>query len=135
MTKFERRTFNFLNILISIIGIVYFVLKYYFKIETDFGLRPHPSTSFWLHFHIISVPVLIFSVGSLYKSHIYPKLKTGKAKRKKSGVLIFSLFILMSLSGYLLQMAFESNALIGTVHITVSFLWIFGHLWHSRMRF
>jgi hypothetical protein len=134
MTKFERRLFFAINIAISIVGIIYFIYKFYFKVETDFGLRPHPATSFWLHFHIISVPLLIFSVGSLYKSHIYPKLKVGNAKRKISGISIFALFILMSVSGYLLEMAFESNSVIGIVHITVSFLWIIGYLWHFRLR-
>lgn len=135
MTKFERRLFSYSNLLVSFVGIIYFIYKYFFKVQTDFGIRPNPATSFWLHFHIVTVPVIVFLVGYLYKLHIYPKLKRNNSKRKKSGIILIFLFILMTLSGYLLQLAFDINDSIGIIHIIASFLWFFGYLWHFRFRF
>jgi hypothetical protein len=134
MTKFERRVFTYSNLIISIIGVLYLIYKYFFIIETEYGQRPHSLTSDFLHLHIITVPLLVLLVGHMYGKHIYPKLKSQKTKRKKSGVFIMILFVVMTLSGYILQVSVESLSLTGIFHSVISVLWLFSSVWHYRAR-
>ncbi len=134
MTKLERRIFTLSNLLVSIIGLVYFIYKYFFKNETEFGLRPHEYTSTFLHLHIITVPILLICFGYLLSKHIIPKLTKGNSQRKLSGISLLVLFFLMTLSGYLLQMAFENTQYVEISHLGFSFIWIFIYLWHFRMK-
>ena len=134
MTKLERRLFTLTNLIISIIGIIYFIMDFFFKVDTDFGQRPHAFTATLLYLHIITVPILIFFVGSLFKSHIFPKIKSGVKTRRYSGISLFVLFLLMSMTGYLLQTAISGGEIMGNAHLIFSFLWIIGYLWHFRLR-
>ncbi len=137
MTNKERRVFTSVNILISLIGIVYCILKYFFTFETDFGVRPHEYTSTFLHLHIISVPLLLLALGYLFGVHILPKWSAGNPKRSISGVSLIILGFSMTLSGYLLQVALSepSNNVAAIIHLIASFLWIFIYLWHFRLKF
>ncbi|MBD66312.1 MAG: hypothetical protein CME62_13965 [Halobacteriovoraceae bacterium] len=132
MTKAERKYFLLLSFTIFIQGLIYFIFKEFFQIETTFGPRPHALTSSLLHIHILIVPLMVFALGYLFKVHILEKLK--RKKRRKSGITGLILFLLMILSGYLLQMGLElqTTRVIAIFHITVSVLWFGQLLWHSR---
>ncbi len=132
MTKFERRVFILSNFTISTIGAGYLILKYLFGVETEYGQRPHVLTGDLLHLHIITVPLLVLSIGYLYGRHIYPKLKKNNPKRKKSGVFIILLFIFMTASGYILQVSTENISAVGYTHSIISVIWILASFWHSR---
>lgn len=136
MTKFERNSFIFTNLAISIIGLIYFYFDFFLKVKTPFGLRPHPQTSTLLHMHIITVPLLLIMFGVLWKGHIYKKLKVGLKKRKKSGIAILIFFILMCVSGYALQIALgvEIDKNLGLFHTALSVLWLMFSLWHCRFK-
>jgi uncharacterized membrane protein len=137
MTKNEKKYFLLSNLLITSVGIVYFIYKYFMVLETEYGVRPHSSTSFWLHFHIVTVPVLVLGVGYLLPIHILPKLKRGNSTRKVSGVFLISTFLVMVVSGYLLQLGLSSefNRVTGWLHSIISGIWISIILWHIRLRF
>lgn len=137
MTLKEKRFFTFINITVFLIGVVYFVFKYFLKVETAFGIRPHSLTSSLLHLHIITVPVLLLALGYLFGVHIMPKWKSANPKRSISGVNLIILAISMTLSGYLLQVALSAsnNNLTAIIHLIASFSWIFIYLWHFRMKF
>ena len=137
MTKTEARTFNFINLFIIITSIVYFIYKYFFKITTDYGVRPHQLTGTWLNVHILSVPFLIFIVSYIFKDHALAKIKSQITLRQVSGWSLLTLFPLMVLSGYLLQMGVrpEINDWIAYIHIAFSLLWTIISLWHMRLRF
>lgn len=136
MNKVEKRSFLLINLLISIIGIVYFVYKYFLSQQTDYGIRPHASTSFWLHLHIASVPALLIAIGYLFSVHVGPKLKAAKPNRSISGIFLIKSFIVMVISGYALQMGLSQdfNELSGYIHSAISFIWIVLLIWHIRFK-
>lgn len=136
MTKFEKNSFIVINIIISVIGLIYFCYDFFLKVETPFGLRPHPQTSSLLHLHIITAPLLLIIFGVLWKGHIYPKLTKNQTKRKKSGITILIFFSLMSISGYMLQLALglEIDKTLGLFHTGISLLWFIFSLWHCRLK-
>ena len=137
MTSKERKVFTYTNIIVSMIGMIYFILKYFFQVETEYGILPHKQTPYWLHLHIISVPFLIFLTGYLYRVHIGPKLNSGNPKRSISGVSILTSFGFMVISGYLLQIGLKDkfNVQAAWIHIITSFIWLLGYLWHFRFNF
>ena len=134
MTKSERNTFIGINSIVAISGVVYFIFKYFFEQTTDFGLRPHPYTSTFLHIHILLVPFMLVVFGYLLKSHIVRKLKSNLSKRKKSGISILVFFIVMSFSGHLLQIGLDPsiNIWIGYLHVALAFLWVFFSFLHLK---
>lgn len=136
MNKSEKRFFSLTSSIVFITGTIYFVVKYFFKIETDFGVRPHSLTSPLLHLHIVLVPFLVAAFGYFLKLHVLPMLKGKKSQRKKSGIFILSTLIIMVFSGYLLQIGLDPyiNSILGWVHIIISFMWIIMYLRHSRLK-
>lgn len=137
MTKSEKRTFFYLNLIVTIIGIVYLVYKYFLVQETEYGIRPHESTATWLHLHVASVPLLLLGIGYLFKVHISPKLKAAKPARSISGLFLIKTFIVMVISGYLLQMGLSSdfNYSAGIIHSVISGIWVVLLIWHIRFKF
>lgn len=136
MTVNEKRIFLSCNILISLIGVIYFIFKYFFQVETSFGLRPHSLTSSLLHLHIISVPLLVLIVGYIAGIHIAPKLRSKKLSRRTSGLTLIISFLFMVITGYLLQVGFdpEVNDFISIIHLVISALWLLATVWHLRSR-
>lgn len=136
MTNKEKRVFTSLNLFVSIIGVLYFIVKYFFKVETEFGIRPHALTSSLLHLHIITVPILLLALGYLFSIHIMPKWNSSNPKRSVSGVSLIILAASMILSGYLLQVALSgpNNEVAAIIHLVASFLWVFIYLWHLTVK-
>jgi hypothetical protein len=137
MTKTEARIFSFTNLFIAVSGSVYFVLKYFFKVETEYGIRPHAQTGFWLGFHVITVPLLLMVFGYIFKSHVLNKILYGVEARKWSGYACIGLFLLMVFSGYILQLGLgpQFNEVMGILHLIFSYTWVITSLWHLRLRF
>lgn len=134
MTKAERSTFVAINIIVAISGVTYFIFKYFLEQQTDFGIRPHPYTSTFLHIHILLVPLMLIVFGYLLKSHIIRKVKNKSSSRRKTGISILLFFVVMSFSGHLLQIGMTPsiNTVIGYMHVGLAFLWIFFSFWHQR---
>jgi hypothetical protein len=137
MTKTEARIFNFINLFIIVTSIIYFIYKYFFKVTTDYGVRPHALTGTWLNVHILAVPFLIFIVSAIFKDHALAKIKSQSTLRQMSGWSLLLLFPIMVFSGYLLQMGIrpEVNSLLAYIHIAFSALWTLFSLWHMRLHF
>jgi hypothetical protein len=136
MNKLEKKTFSITSITVFVTGTLYFIIKYFFKVETDFGTRPHSLTSSLLHTHIILVPILVGFFGYFLKLHVIPMLKSKKTIKRKSGIAILCTLIIMVISGYLLQIGLDpitSNS-IAWIHIIISFLWIIIYLYHLKQR-
>lgn len=137
MTKIERKSFLFINLVILAIGIIYFIFKYFMLVESNYGPRPHELTATWLHWHVMSVPLVVLALGYLLPIHIIPKLKKSNQERQKSGIFLILCFIIMIISGYLLQMGFSQsfNISAGWIHSIISLVSGVALFWHSRFRF
>ena len=136
MTKNENKTFFYINLLITFEGILYLFFKYFMKTETEYGLRPHEYTAHLLHLHILLVPSLLVAFGYFLKIHVVDKIKSENIKKKRSGYSLVSFFLIMTLSGYLIQVIADISSikLIGLIHIIVSLLWFTMLVWHRRKR-
>lgn len=103
MTKLEKRLFNGLAFLVSISGVMYFVMKYLMETDDPFALVNHPLQPFALNIHILAAPFLLLIGGMLGHSHVKGMLKVKGSKRRPTGLVTMCAFLLLTLSGYLLQ--------------------------------
>ena len=134
MTRRESNTFIYLNLIVFIEGAVYFYFKYFQLVPTEYGERPHGYTSFLQHTHILFVPSLLVLFGYFLKIHILDKLNSGIKTKRVSGISMLIIFILMSISGYMLQFGYELDIsnYIGSLHIITSALWLVILVWHVK---
>jgi len=118
--KTYYRLFKIALYLTAATGLGYFILHEWFKLETEYGARPHPWQEHFQHLHLLFSPWLVLMVGVLIPSHILIKLQ--QSKRKPTGIVMAALFVLMVLSGPLLQFGFEGllEDIIEWVHIVSS---------------
>lgn len=105
MTKPEKRIFNGLALAVSISGVAYFVMKYLMETEDPFALVNHPLQPFALNIHILASPFLLLVGGMLGHSHVKGMLKARASQRRPTGMVTMCAFLLLALSGYLLQVA------------------------------
>ena len=77
-----------------------FLLLFFFRKPADF----YPL---WkqclLKTHIAGVACWLFTCGMLFSVHVFPQLKAGITAGRKSGLALIALLLLMSLSGYAIQ--------------------------------
>jgi len=136
MNKNKLYTFtHYITYLTVIHGSIYGIYKYFLKVESEYGLRPHQMQGVWQGVHIFLSPLLIFIFGILFKEHIVKMYKSATRKRKTGLSLVF-LMIAMILSGYLIQIIYakEPKVLIAYIHIAVSFLFGFFYLIHHLLK-
>lgn len=132
----KNKIYNFVHLtsyLTIIHGCLYAIIKYNLQIESEYGFRPHQYQALIQAIHIVLSPLLIFSFGLLWQDHIFPKLKKFKQK-KVTGLSLVILIILMSLTGYLLQISYEeyTRQIFITLHLATSLLWTFFYVFHHK---
>lgn len=140
MTTSERNNIFTINYLVVLTSIIYFIAKYFLTIEGEWGAETHPLTIWFQKIHILTVPFLIFAVGMIFSNHIWKRICNGFSKSRTSGIFLLVLLILMTLSGYLIQII--DNQLLrqysAYLHIGVSVAWSlvfsYHHLSSNRRR-
>jgi len=89
------RFFYLSNAMAVFTGIIYGYFKYILKKESLFGKVPHPSTSIFLNIHLLLSIFLVLSIGSLISTHIIPKIKSKNKYRRKTGLSLSLLSLLI----------------------------------------
>lgn len=130
----NKRLYKFIHIssyLTIIHGLVYWVLKEFLQIETEYGLRPHPLQTYAQAVHIVLSPLLIVSLGLLWQKHIVHYFKK-KSKKLYSGTIITVCLILISFSGYFIQVIYNDpgKEVAIWVHLVFSAFFIAAYLFH-----
>jgi hypothetical protein len=139
MTRNERWAFNVLVSLVSITGVIYFVMKYLMSSQDPFAVINHPWEPTMLSAHIVLSPLLVLSFGVIFRSHILKKFYSDERANRRTGWTSLVCFGVMGFSGYLLQVV-ASPALLRAlvfIHVVSSLVFIVGYSVHffvgSRM--
>lgn len=135
----KNRLYNFIHystLLLIIHGSAYFIVKTFFKIQTEYGLRPNDWQSFWQGGHVLLSPLSVFTLGLLWISHILKNFKANSDKRV-SGILLTTLFIIMILTGYILQISYDEKIKVFFLyaHLIISALFTIIYTIHILSRF
>ena len=122
MRKRDKKIFYSTFTFCLVTGSVLFVLECFFRVQTPYGIQPHPWRALWLDLHLLSLPFMFISLGGLVFTHIIPELKraSGKAKRY-TGILLTILFAISVLSGQGIQIHFMPREAMETLHWISSF--------------
>ena len=84
-------------------GFVYGWMLYCAEPVDEFALVNHPWQPTLHHLHIVTVPLFVFVLGVLWPTHIVPKLRSGAAARRRTGICLVALALPMIASGYAIQ--------------------------------
>ena len=132
MRKSDRQLTHFTNYTVSIVGIAYWLIKTYATRQTEFGPTSHPVQPYFQYAHILTVPLLVFTIGVIFHTHIYLKIKSNETANWLSGYSLIITFIIMTMSGYFLQTAIigANRSICICIHILSSAIWCLAYLFH-----
>jgi hypothetical protein len=105
MKPWERRTFNALALAVVLTGAAYLWMKYFVQSADPFSVVNHPWQPIVLSLHVVVSPAFTLLFGVILNSHIMKKLRATGLPNRRSGYTSLATFVVMILSGYLLQVA------------------------------
>lgn len=103
MKTWERWTFGLLTMGVAATGAAYFWMKYLVVSDDPFAVVNHPWQGAMLAAHVVLAPGLILMFGILLNGHVLRKLGARNMPNRRSGLVSFWTFAVMTVSGYLLQ--------------------------------
>jgi hypothetical protein len=110
MSRWEAWTFHILTLVVSASGAGYFWMKYLVQNDDPFSVVNHPWQPAMLNVHILAAPILILSFGMMINTHVLKKLRNRNSRANRvSGIVCLASFLLMSASGYGLQVVTSST--------------------------
>jgi hypothetical protein len=91
-------------------GLAYGALRYFGKVQGEFGPAPHPWQGPAQHLHVMVVPVLVLALGMSIRGHAGGMLQHHVTRSRKSGVSMLGLLVPMIFAGYGLQVVTSDGA-------------------------
>ena len=126
LPRAERWFFNAMHAAVTLSGVAYFCMKYLMTTDDPFALVNHPWEPTMLSIHVVAAPLVVVFFGMAFRSHTLRKLLQASPVNRRSGLTSAGSFLVMTLSGYLIQVA-TSPALIATAiwtHVATSALFV-----------
>ncbi len=134
MTRFQLILLQTANLAVSGTGLVYAWMSYLMTPTDEWAVVNHPWQPHIQHLHVIAAPLLVFAVGLIWSGHIAAKLRNGRHNRA-AGIGLTVLFLPMTASGYLVQVAVSEpwRERWIWVHVAASLLWIAAYVAHQAV--
>ena len=117
-------------------GLVYAWMRYVCASDDPFAVVNHPLQPFFQHAHVVLSPLLVFASGWIWEAHVWPRIRSRFATRRRSGLSLAVSFVPMVLSGYMIQVSTDEGARrvwIAT-HLASSAAWLVAYLVHQTSR-
>ena len=131
MTRAEAWCVWIASLLTAGTGIVYGVMRYVLTPADPLAVVNHPWQPALQHWHVLLAPTLIFTVGLIWRRHVWAGLKA-RGRAFRSGLTLALTAFPMVVSGYLLQVATDDHWRQRwiAVHLVTSALWVIGLVAH-----
>lgn len=135
MTRAQAWTVHASTALVGLTGLVYGYMRYLARPADPFAIVNHPWQPALRDWHIVSAPLLVFACGWVWREHVWNRVRSGFARRRRTGLALFGLVAPMVLSGYLLQVSVEPGWRLTwiVVHVGTSCLWLGAYLVHQGL--
>ncbi len=132
MITWERRLLHVTAAAAAVTGGVYGWFRYFGQHLGDFGPEPSPWQGAWQHAHVLAVPLLLFMLGVIVRSHLLVKLRAGGREGRRTGLAIGVLLAPMVLSGYGIQVVVDArwHLALAWIHGVASLLFAMGYAVH-----
>lgn len=86
-------------------GALWLVFHYFLRYQGEFGAEPHPLEAWWLRLHGAGAFVALWLGGVVWAVHVRHGLS--RPKRRRSGIVLIAMFVVLAASGYLLYYVSE----------------------------
>jgi hypothetical protein len=108
---------------VGVTGLVYGFMAYCLP-ESPMDVVNHPWQPTMLHLHVLAAPMWLVVLGAVWYAHVLPKLR--EPARRRSGLALVALAVVMAGSAYLLQTAVEPSvrSLWKVTHVATSLAWL-----------
>lgn len=103
MNPFERWSVWVTTAGTLITGLVYWWMKEMLTSVDPWTVINHPLQPWMLKAHILIAPLQVFSVGLITSRHIWRHYRAGVGRGRRTGILAAVSFVVLVLSGYVLQ--------------------------------
>ena len=125
MSRSQVIVLHVANILVAGTGLVYGVMRYFMEPTEEWAVVNHPWQPHLQHLHVLIAPTLVFAVGLIWTGHVVAKYGNGMRNRR-NGLGLAVLFVPMTASGYLVQIAVDPawRSVWVWVHGGTSILWV-----------
>jgi hypothetical protein len=132
VSRTETVLVHLANALVGVTGAVYGVMRYLLQSTDEWAVVNHPWQPHVQHLHVLTAPLLVFTVGLLWSRHIGENMRNGREGRS-TGVGLLVAFVPMVVSGYLIQVAVEPGWRTAwiAVHVASSVLWLAAFTLHQ----
>jgi hypothetical protein len=129
----ERWSLHLGALLTGLTGLLYGWLRYYGRVQGEFGIEPHPLQALVQHLHVLAAPVLLFALGMTVRGHFATKLRAGTREGRSTGLGLGCLILPMVAAGYLVQVATSLvwRLAFAWVHGAASMLFLVAYLGHG----
>jgi hypothetical protein len=107
--RWEKYGFSALAALVTVTGVVYFWMKYMIQNDDPFAVVNHPLQPAMLDAHVLAAPAFLVLFGIIFNSHIGAKIGR-RIPNRRSGLLALATVVVMTGSGYLLQVVTGDRA-------------------------
>ncbi|MCP4092579.1 MAG: hypothetical protein GY747_03935 [Planctomycetes bacterium] len=137
MTRLESLFHHCANLLVGGTGLVYAWMLYFATPSGEFSILNHPWQGDFHDLHLLTAPILVISVGMVWKGHAGTRLRNCNPNRRGSGVGLLLSFLPMMFSGYLLQVTVEESwrSIWLWVHLITSGLWLAAYAIHWILKY
>lgn len=103
MTRFERWSVWLTTTGTLLTGLAYWWMKDLMPASDPWAVINHPLQPWALKAHILVAPLMVFSVGLITTRHVWRHFRMNVRKGRKTGLTAALSFIVLVLSGYILQ--------------------------------
>ena len=124
---------TFRVLLVGATGLVYAAMAYLMEPIDEFAVINHPLQPQTQHAHIWFAPLLVFSIGLIWRAHVWKHFRNRASPRRRSGLALLLGVAPMIVSGYLIQTSaggFWRQTWVA-IHLVTSFLFLASYLVHQ----
>jgi hypothetical protein len=113
-------------------GAVYAWMAWLAEPVDEFAVVNHPWQPATRDLHLLAAPLLVFACGVLWRTHVWERIRSGFAERRRTGIVLALALAPMVASGYLLQVAVDPSwrAVWVWSHGITSALWVATYVAH-----
>lgn len=108
MNAWQRRSFTALSAMLIVTGALYFWMKDVLIPADPFSVVNHPLQPLVQRLHVLAAPAFLVVFGMVATAHVGGKLRVG-APLRRSGLASLVSIIVMTASGYLLEVAVDEG--------------------------
>lgn len=133
MSRYEVWLLHLSTALVGGTGLVYAVFRYLLEPVDPYSVVNHPWQPAVQHLHIIVAPLLVFTVGLIWRRHVLGHWRSEARQQHRSGISLILTLTPMVASGYLIQVTVNERwrTIWVVAHCATAGLWILGYLVHQ----